>query len=171
MSLAKQGCITRIGHCEIVSSGGTPSMKSVRGPSVITEYRPGTYIYNDKSLIARGACGIDDCAMSISATVVSRPTPNRVIIDAGSKTLSSDLLGLHGYGMLRDYPAAIINGLSEEHGHIDVKESIEKPKIGEKIFIIPNHACVVTNLFNEVHLHRSGQFIETVHVDARGCVF
>lgn len=143
-------------------------MKTVPRQTVVTEYRPGTYIYNDRSLVARGACEIDDCAMTIAATVVSRPTANRAILDSGSKTLSSDLLGLSGYGMLRDYPMAVITGLSEEHGHVDLSSCAKKPELGETVLIIPNHACVVTNLFDQVHLHRSGKLIENAVVDARG---
>jgi D-serine deaminase-like pyridoxal phosphate-dependent protein len=171
MVAAKAGCLAAIGQCEVISSGGTPSMKTVPGGSVITEYRPGTYIYNDRSLIARGACTLADCALCVAATVVSRPTPDRAILDAGSKALSSDLLGLSGYGLLRDYPDAVIQGLSEEHGHVDLSACAEKPEVGETVLIVPNHACVVTNLFDQVHLHRSGRFIGTVPVDARGRVF
>lgn len=171
MVAAKSGCLAAVGKCDVISSGGTPSMSMFQGSSVITEYRPGTYIYNDRSLIARGACTLGDCALAVAATVVSRPIPERAILDSGSKTLSSDLLGLSGYGMLRDYPDAIVTGLSEEHGHIDLSACSRKPGVGERVLIIPNHACVVTNLFDHVHLHRSGRFTETVRVDARGQVF
>ncbi len=169
MAQAKRLCVDAAGACETISSGGTPSMKSFsRG--VVTEYRPGTYIYNDRSLLARGACALEDCALMVAATVVSRPTPDRAIIDAGSKTLSSDLLGLTGYGLLRDYPDAVITGLSEEHGHIDLSACARRPELGEVVAVLPNHACVVTNLFDEVQLHRSGHPGERVHVDARGSV-
>lgn len=169
MAEARAGCIAAIGHCETISSGGTPSMASFPKNSVVTEYRPGTYIYNDRSLVARGACTLADCALTVLATVVSRPSENRAILDAGSKVLSSDLLGLTGYGMLRDYPEAVITGLSEEHGHVDLSTCTKKPEIGEVIAIIPNHACVVTNLFDYVYL-QSGSEVEKVHVDARGMV-
>jgi D-serine deaminase-like pyridoxal phosphate-dependent protein len=171
MVAAKSGCLAAVGHCDVVSSGGTPSMKSFPGGSVVTEYRPGTYIYNDRSLVARGACTPADCAVGVAATVVSRPTPDRAVLDSGSKALSSDLLGLSGYGLLRDYPDAVINGLSEEHGHVDLSACARKPEVGERVLIIPNHVCVVTNLFDRVHLHRGGRFVETVQVDARGRVF
>jgi D-serine deaminase-like pyridoxal phosphate-dependent protein len=169
MAQAKQLCIETAGACELVSSGGTPSMMTfARG--VVTEYRPGTYIYNDRSLLARGACVLEDCALTVAATIVSRPTPDRAIIDAGSKTLSSDLLGLAGYGMLRDYPEAVITGLSEEHGHIDLSACARRPELGEVVAVLPNHACVVSNLFDTVQLHRSGRLNERVRVDARGSV-
>lgn len=170
MSAAKAGCLAQIGSCDVISSGGTPSMKSVPKHSVITEYRPGTYIYNDRSLMARGAATLEECALVVAATVVSRPTPDRAIIDAGSKTLSSDLLGLTGYGLIRDYPDAVITGLSEEHGHVDLSACTRKPEVGEIISIVPNHACVVTNLFDQVQLHRGGDVTEAMGVDARGRV-
>jgi len=72
-------------------------MEAASAP-VTTEYRPGTYVYNDRSLVMRGACGFEDCALTVLATVVSVPAANRAIIDAGSKTLTSDLFGLTGYG-------------------------------------------------------------------------
>lgn len=170
MRAAKAACISTVGSCPRISSGGTPSMKTLPQGTVVTEYRPGTYIYNDRSLVQRGACTLDDCAMTVIATVVSRPTPDRAILDAGSKVLSSDLLGLSGHGLLRDYPQAIVNGLSEEHGHIDLSHCTQRPEIGEVVAVLPNHACVVTNLLDFVHLHRNGSFVETVRVDARGAV-
>ena len=170
MREAKPLCVAAAGSCETISSGGTPSMTSFPDASVVTEYRPGTYIYNDRSLVARGACGVEDCAMKVAATVVSRPTPDRAILDAGSKALTSDLLGLTGYGLLPDYPEAMIVGLSEEHGHVDVSACAKKPEVGEIVFVIPNHACVVTNLFDEVVLHRGGADMRKARVDARGRV-
>ena len=167
---AKALCLASAGSCEVISSGGTPSMKDVPTPTVVTEYRPGTYIYNDRSLIVRGACTMADCALTVLATVVSRPTPGRAIIDAGSKTLSSDLMGLTGYGLLRDYPEAVITGLSEEHGTLDVSACPRPPTLGETVVIIPNHACVVTNLFDTVHLMREGQPPLRTVIDARGRV-
>lgn len=86
---------------EVVSSGGTPSMMTAGDAPVATEYRPGTYVYNDRSLVARGVCDWGNCALTVLATVVSVPSANRAIIDAGSKALTSDLLGLTGYGQRR----------------------------------------------------------------------
>lgn len=170
MRAARPLCVASAGSCETISSGGTPSMASFEAGSIVTEYRPGTYIYNDRSLVARGACGVQDCAMTVAATVVSRPTPDRAILDAGSKALTTDLLGMSGYGALRDYPEATIPALSEEHGHVDLAACARKPCVGEIVFVIPNHACVVTNLFDEVVLHRGGAEMRRARVDARGRV-
>jgi len=106
----------------------------------------------------------------VLATVVSRPTENRAIIDAGSKSLTSDTLGMSGFGLIEAYPGAVITGLSEEHGTIDLTHCPSKPAIGEQIRIIPNHACVVSNLFDEVTLISGDQIVETVPVAARGRV-
>jgi len=153
-----------------VSTGGTPDRWKAQQADVFTEYRAGTYIYNDRSLIARGTCKQADCAATVLATVVSRPTDNRVIVDAGSKTLTSDLLGLNGYGQVIGHADAQIEGLSEEHGTVSIDERSEL-KVGDQLSIIPNHVCVVSNMLNEVVLKTTtGEFV-TLPIDARGCVW
>ena len=154
----------------IVSNGGTPDLWRAHEVAAATEHRPGTYIYMDRSQVARGVGGFEDCALTVLATVVSRPTEDRAIIDAGSKALTSDTLGLAGFGLIEAYPEAVIVGLSEEHGTIDLSACAQKPKIGEQLRIIPNHACVVSNLFDTVTLVSGDTVIETVAVDARGRV-
>jgi len=94
---------------ETITSGGSPDMWKAHEAPIITEYRPGTYIYNDRSLVARGVCGFDDCALSVLTTVVSVPDTRRAIIDAGSKVLTSDLLGLSGYGHVLGRPDIAID--------------------------------------------------------------
>lgn len=110
--------------------------------------------------------------MHILATVVSRPTEDRAILDAGSKALTSDLLGFSDYGMIVDYPEAVITGLSEEHGTVDLsKVQGRRPEIGEKVRIIPNHTCVVSNLFDIMTFHRDGIVTRVEEVAARGLVW
>jgi D-serine deaminase-like pyridoxal phosphate-dependent protein len=158
--------------CPIVSNGGTPSLFSAHKVTSATEHRAGTYVYNDRSLVRAGHCSLDDCAMSILATVVSRPTPDRAILDAGSKTLTSDLLGFSDYGVIVDYPDAVITGLSEEHGTVDLsKVTGPRPEIGNKVRIIPNHTCVVSNLFDLMTFHRDGVVTRVEEVAARGLVW
>jgi D-serine deaminase-like pyridoxal phosphate-dependent protein len=153
-----------------ITTGGTPDIGHMAEAGPATEYRPGTYIYMDRSQVAAGAATYDDCVLTVLATVVSRPTENRAIIDAGSKALTSDLLGLVGHGYVVEYPDAKVTGLSEEHGTLDVSACARKPAIGDTIRIIPNHCCPVTNLFDHVHLIRDGALVETVPVAARGRV-
>ena len=143
-------------------------MWSDEGLEPVTEYRAGTYIYNDRSLISRGTASLDQCAMTVLATVVSRPTPDRAIIDAGSKALTSDLLGLQGYGMLIGLPDAVIYQLNEEHGLIDVSKCETRPEVGDRVRILPNHTCVVSNLFDRMLVVRGGKLLGTLPVDARG---
>lgn len=170
MREARALCVAVVGHCAVVSGGGTPSLTKAGEAQVLTEYRAGTYIYNDRSLVARGACGLDDCALTVLATVVSRPTRARAIVDAGSKSLTSDLLGLTGYGSVLGQPEAQIVALSEEHGTLDVSGCAVPPGIGQKVQIVPNHACPVSNLVDRVVFHRSGVVWREAEVAARGCV-
>jgi D-serine deaminase-like pyridoxal phosphate-dependent protein len=158
--------------CPVVSHGGTPSLFEGHNVPAATEYRAGTYVYNDRSMIRAGHCTAADCAMTILATVVSRPAPGRAVIDAGVKTLTSDLLGFSDYGLVVGFPGAVIKALSEEHGVIDVSACNDAfPAIGEKIRIIPNHTCVVTNMFDTMVFHRDGVITRVEDVAARGLVW
>ena len=152
----------------VITSGGTPTMIHAGDAPVTTEYRPGTYIYNDRSLVARGTCGWEDCALTVLATVVSIPAENRAIIDAGSKTLTSDLLGLTGYGHVLGRDDIAIDQLSEEHGRL-VSTGPIGLKVGDRLRIVPNHACVVTNMVDTLTITGAGHDgIETWPVAARG---
>lgn len=155
---------------EIISNGGTPDLWRAHEVTAATEHRPGTYIYMDRFQVDKGVGSFADCALTVLATVVSRPTENRAIIDAGSKALTSDTLGMVGFGLIEAYPDAVITGLSEEHGTVDLTNCAEKPQIGDKLRIIPNHACVVSNLFDTVTLISGDAVVETVDVAARGRV-
>lgn len=156
--------------CDVISTGGTPSSVRLRSVPGVTEHRAGAYVFNDRSHVEAGWCTWEECAMRIRTTVVSRPSPGRAILDAGSKTLSSDLLGLRGYGYVVEYPGAVIAGLSEEHGILDLSACRRKPEVGEVVTVIPNHACVVTNLHDSLVGVRRGR-VETVwRVQARGRV-
>lgn len=158
--------------CPIVSHGGTPSLFEGHQVTSATEYRAGTYVYNDRSMIRAGHCAESDCAMTMLATVVSRPAPGRAVIDAGVKALTSDLLGFSDYGLVVGFPEAVIRALSEEHGVIDISACDERfPGIGEKIRIIPNHTCVVTNMFDTMVFHRDGMVTAVEDVAARGLVW
>jgi D-serine deaminase-like pyridoxal phosphate-dependent protein len=155
---------------ERVSGGSTAGMWQAHTHQEITEHRAGMYIYGDRYTMKAGAITLDDCSFRVVATVVSRPTADRGIIDGGSKTFSSDLLGLEGYGLIVEYPEARFYALSEEHGHIDFAQCPRKPEIGERITVIPNHCCVVTNLFNEVIGVRKGTVEVVWPVACRGLV-
>ncbi len=155
---------------ERVTGGGTPGMWQIHTHTELTEYRAGIYVYGDRLSLRAGAVTLDTCSLKILATVISRPTPERGVLDAGSKTLSSDLHALDGYGYICEYPEAKINALSEEHGHVDFSACARKPEIGERVSIIPNHCCMVTSLFDEVVGARDNQVEVTWQVAARSAV-
>jgi D-serine deaminase-like pyridoxal phosphate-dependent protein len=156
-------------EARIVSTGGTPDLYRAHEVPAATEHRPGTYIYSDRSQVA-GAKELADCALRVLTTVVSRPTEDRAILDAGSKALSSDTLGLEGFGHVVEYPQLAIAKLSEEHGHVDCGASNARPRIGERVTIIPNHACVVTNLHDHVYGMHGDRVERVFRVEARGRV-
>lgn len=153
-----------------LSGGGTPALNSLADFPMMTEHRAGTYVYNDVMMMHSGVAGWDDCAMHVRATVVSRPTENRAIVDAGSKILTREKYYVSNFGHVVEYPQAVVANLSEEHGMIDLSASPEKPRVGEVINIIPNHCCVVTNMVDEVHGIRNGRVEAVWPVAARGKV-
>lgn len=158
--------------CPMRSSGGSPDLFSAHLVPSATEYRAGTYVYNDRSMIRAGHCTEADCAMHVLATVVSRPTPDRAVIDAGSKALTSDLLGFTDYGEVAGLPGARIVSLSEEHGVIDLSAVAgARPEVGALLHVIPNHTCVVSNLFDRMVFHRDGRVTRVEPVAARGTVW
>jgi D-serine deaminase-like pyridoxal phosphate-dependent protein len=153
-----------------VSVGSTPTAARAMRVAGVTECRPGNYVFHDASQVALGTCGVEDCALTILATVVSVPAPDRAVVDAGSKTLSSDPLRPTpgGYGQLLGR-ASRIEKLSEEHGVVAVAPG-EAFRVGERVRILPNHACVVANLHDRL-VGVSGERVETVlAVEARGRV-
>ncbi len=151
-----------------VSNGGSPDFYSAATVKSATEHRPGTYIYSDRMQVAFGHGTLEDCALTVLATVVSRPTPDRAVLDTGSKALAADMAPVPGHGHIVEYPAAVITTLNEEHGIVDLSACAIKPEIGEKVRIIPNHVCVVSNLFDVVNLTDGEIVLETVPVAARG---
>lgn len=165
--LAKKGI-----DCPVRSSGGTPDFFSAHLVPSATEHRAGTYVYNDRSMLRAGHCNAGDLAMHVLATVVSRPTADRAVLDCGSKALTSDLLGFSDYGMIEEYEGAKIISLSEEHAVVDLSAcSSLRPEIGDVVRVVPNHTCVVSNLFDRMVFHRNGLVTRVEEVAARGTVW
>jgi D-serine deaminase-like pyridoxal phosphate-dependent protein len=154
----------------VVSGGGTPALWTAQDLPMLTEHRAGTYLYNDVMMVESKAATWDDCAMRVRATVVSRPTDGRCIIDAGTKVLTSDQYFVKGYGHLLEYPHAVIPSLSEEHGVIDISKCKDKPSVGDVVHVVPNHCCVVSNMVDKVYGVRRGHVEVVWPVAARGTV-
>jgi len=155
----------------IVSGGGSPALTSLADFPMLTEHRAGTYVYNDVMMMASGVAGWDDCALQVRATVVSRPSPDRAIIDAGSKVLTREQYYVKDFGRVVEYPDAVVVNLSEEHGMIDLSRSANKPEVGDVVSIIPNHCCVVSNMVDRVYVVRGDEVIDIYPVAARGAVW
>jgi D-serine deaminase-like pyridoxal phosphate-dependent protein len=153
-----------------VSAGGTPTFFTNHEVPEITEVRAGTYIYGDRGCIGNGTVPLEDCALRVRVTVVSRPTADRGILDCGTKTLTSDAVETvgSGYGLIVEYPEANVYSLHEEHGHVDFSGCEQRPSVGEVVTVIPNHACACTNLHDQVAVHRGGRLVGFWPVAARG---
>lgn len=135
---------------EEVSVGSTPTARVAMTRPGVTECRPGNYVFHDGTQLALGTCSLEDCAMTVLATVVSTSGADRAVLDAGSKTLSSDALRPRagGYGRILGRESRL-ERLSEEHGVVAVAPG-ESFAVGERVRILPNHACVVTNLHDRL---------------------
>lgn len=155
---------------EDVSVGSTPTARHAMGVPGVTECRPGNYVYHDASQVALGTCAIEDCALTVLATVVSVPTLDRAVVDAGSKTLSSDPLRPRpeGHGWILGRRSRLTR-LSEEHGVVEVAEG-EAFRVGERVRILPNHSCVVSNLHDRILGVRGDRVEAELPVAARGRV-
>ncbi|MNZ93391.1 D-threonine aldolase [compost metagenome] len=158
--------------CPVRSSGGSPDFYSAHLVPSATEHRAGTYVYNDRAMLRAGHCTTGDLAMHVLATVVSRPTADRAVLDSGSKALTSDLLGFSDYGLIEGYEGAKIVSLSEEHAVVDLSGCASgRPEIGDVVKVVPNHTCVVSNLFDRMVFHRNGVVTRVEKVTARGTVW
>jgi D-serine deaminase-like pyridoxal phosphate-dependent protein len=125
----------------VVSAGGTPTAHRVAQMEGITEIRPGAYALSDRDQVALGWGTLEDCALSVLTTVVSRPTATRAVIDAGTKTLSSDGSFQDGaWGVVVGRPELRLVRLTEEHGILQVPDASDLP-IGTHLRVIPNTAA------------------------------
>jgi D-serine deaminase-like pyridoxal phosphate-dependent protein len=158
----------------VVSGGSTPTAFQSHHMKHLTEIRPGTYIYNDMNCVAGGfGVSLDDCAARIVCTVVSDAVPGQIVVDAGTKTLTSDRCHVapdSGHGLVVELPGAKVAKLSEEHGQIDITRCDRAPGIGERLTIVPNHICPCVNLQDRVYWNEGGE-VRPLDVDARGKVF
>jgi D-serine deaminase-like pyridoxal phosphate-dependent protein len=153
---------------EIVSSGGTPNLLNLGKIKGVTEHRAGTSVFNDRMMLAAGVAQLQDCALTVYATVVSRAGSERGILDSGSKTLTSDTGGLEGHGLILEHPQAKIARFAEEHGFLDLSGCNDRPNVGDVVRIVPNHVCVVVNMVDRLVTVRGNEIIGELPVAARG---
>jgi Predicted amino acid aldolase or racemase len=154
-----------------VSGGSTPTWQFVT-EGTFTEIRPGTVIYGDANRVRLGVCTVQECAAYVLVTVVGTPTPERGVVDGGSKIFCGDSPNTEGYGMVIGRPDLVLTRLWEEHGILAARDGgPTNLRIGETLRIIPNHVCTSVNLVDYAWLlHEDGGY-EKARIDARGCSF
>lgn len=165
---------------EEISVGATPTLRHSLVQAGLTELRPGNYVYFDRTQVSLGAAGWDDCALTVLARVVSKPAPDRIILDSGSKTLTNDLARgfapAPGYGAVLNSllgvqspdDTLVVERLSEEHANVRVSIGAHALEPGDLVRLIPNHACVVSNLVDTAWLVDGDQVVERLDITARG---
>lgn len=167
-----------------VSAGATPPARFslAAAPGTLTEFRPGNYVYLDRTMVGLGAGTRDDCALTVLATVVSAPAPDRIVLDCGSKTLAAD--GVRGFTAASGHgeiyrslvpaagetpdPGLHVERLSEEHATVRVRPGAAPLRPGDRVRVLPNHACVVSNLVDQAWLMEGGRVVDALPIAARG---
>jgi D-serine deaminase-like pyridoxal phosphate-dependent protein len=167
------GELREAGHAiDLVSVGSTPGAPSAPFAVGVTEARPGTYVYFDANQMRLGSCGLDECALTVVARVVSTQRPERVIIDAGIKAMSSDALGAVGsLGLVCDIDGVPLPDVTffdgnEEHGFVSGAGAAAL-RVGDLVRIIPNHACGTTNMWSAVYAATGALVTERWAIAAR----
>lgn len=155
---------------QVVSGGSTPTFWHSHRIGALTEVRPGTNLFNDRTTAEIGACTWEECAYTVLATVVSTAVEGQAVVDAGSKALSREELRAAGggYGALLDRPQVTLKSLSEEHGILDLSGTDWRPRVGERVRIVPNHVCVSVNLQDALYAARGDEVVDRWPVLARG---
>ncbi|RMH11421.1 MAG: D-TA family PLP-dependent enzyme [Gemmatimonadetes bacterium] len=156
---------------EIVSGGSTPTLWRSHDVPGMTEVRAGTAIYFDREGVELGVAEPAHVAYSVLATVVSTAVPGQAVVDAGSKALAKEARGGDGgggFGVLLDRPEVVVAGVSEEHGVLDLARTAWRPRVGERVRIVPNHVCVSVNLQDRVWGLGPDGALEPVELPARG---
>jgi D-serine deaminase-like pyridoxal phosphate-dependent protein len=152
--------------CEIVSAGTCLTSWHLNREQGLSEIRPGTYVFNDVRTVLDGGAEWDQCAARVLATVISRPDPARLVIDAGAKTLTTAYDETYGYGLVEGIDGARLARLSEEHGVVTLANPFVDVGVGDRVTVIPIHVCVAVNMQRELYLVDDGAVSKTLKVDA-----
>lgn len=152
----------------LVSGGSTPTLWRSHEVVGMNEIRPGITPFFDRASAWMGVCGWEEVACSVLATVVSTAVPGQAVIDAGSKALAKEELPVGGYGALLERPEVVVHALSEEHGMLDLSRTGWRPRVGERVRVVPNHVCVSVNLQDELWAVRGDEVVARWDVAGRG---
>lgn len=158
---------------ETVSAGSTPVGRFAAAMKGVTEIRPGTYVFGDIMMVKAEALAIEQCALTVLVTVVSRPAPDRAVIDAGTKVFTMDgedsAIGT-GRGYVVGHPAIKVAWFNEEHGVLKLPDSEQGLQVGDKLEIVPVHCCAVINMLDELHVVVNDRVEQAWRIAARGKV-
>ncbi|WP_168735376.1 alanine racemase [Cohnella fermenti] len=175
-AIAKEAADSLLGlgfPIESVSAGSTPVSRFASVMEGVTEMRPGTYVFGDLTQVKAKAIGLEQCALTVLATVVSRPAPDRAVIDAGTKVFTSDgedsPIGT-GRGFVVGHPDIEVSWFNEEHGVLHLPPEERGLKVGDKLEIVPVHCCAVINMLDEFNLVAGDVVQEAVPIPGRGKV-
>ncbi len=155
----------------VVSGGSTPAAWRMHEIPGVTEVRPGTYVYNDRTTAEIGACAWEDCALTVLATVVSTAVDGQAVIDAGCKALGREPVRgapREGFAALLDRPEVTVERMSEEHGILDLTRTTWRPRVGDVVRLVPNHVCIVVHLNDSIYGVRRDVVEARWPVSARG---
>jgi D-serine deaminase-like pyridoxal phosphate-dependent protein len=157
--------------CPVRSAGTTPTAHRLRAGTApsITEMRPGNYVFYDATQVALGLVGPAECALSVLATVIGRPDPRRVILDAGSKALSAERLTPRapGFGLVLGHAELTVERLYEQHAIVSAPQPSEL-RVGERVRIVPNHACTTANLHRRALVAEGDELVDIWSIGAAG---
>jgi D-serine deaminase-like pyridoxal phosphate-dependent protein len=156
-------------EAQALSVGTTPTTHQLEREGAVTEIRPGNYVFYDATQVTLDVAPLERCALSVLGTVVARPSPTRLILDTGMKALSGEVLSprTRGFGMVLGHPELFVARLYEEHAIMHSEEPIDIP-VGERLRVVPNHACTCANLHDRMLVVENGSVTDIWSIDARG---
>ena len=152
----------------VLSAGSTPTAE-LSAHGIVTEERPGTYLFSDRLQATLLGEAPEDVALMVLATVVSWGAGDGFVIDAGAKVLAKDVSPLTpGHGAIVGYPEGVVARLYDHHGVVELPAGSARPPVGSTVWVVPNHVCPVVNLVDEYVVASGGRVVDRWPVDARG---
>ncbi len=167
------GRLRAAGHeIDVVTVGSTPTARHAVRVNGVTELRPGVYAFLDLKQVTLGPWSLDECALTVLATVVSHARPDKYVLDAGIKAFAGENYEWGTYGRILDHPEIIVTRATEEHGIVVLPEGVADPgwQFGERVRVITNHACGTTNMHEELFAVDSDRIVDRWRVIGRGRV-
>ncbi len=145
-----------------ISCGGTGTYDITGVIPIVTEIQAGSYIFMDNKY--HNICSEFKCALTLLTSIISRPSKGCVILDAGKKAITEEF----GMPIIMGYDEARITGLNEEHGIVTISNDSAALLPGNKVEIVPTHACTTVNLHDNYVAVRGDRVEAVWPISARG---